>query len=286
MHVKKLAGLGLVIAAMFMAFGVEISVAADATYGQAVEGQTGLQLAATEIMEEITKFYNGIMVLVVIPIALFVLALLIYVSWRFSAKRNPTPSKNSHNTLVEVIWTVVPIMILVAIFIPSLKLLRLQEIIPEADLTIKAIGQQWYWDYEYPDHGDFAFTATMIEEEDLVAGQPRLLATDEPVLVPVNKTVRLLVAAGDVIHAWAIPSFGIKTDAVPGRINEIWFTPTREGVYYGQCSELCGSRHAFMPIEVHVVSEAKFETWISRMQNEYGSLETDTDIHLAQVNTK
>jgi cytochrome c oxidase subunit 2 len=221
-----------------------------------------------------------------ILIAVFVLVLLIIVVVKFNAKANPTPSKTSHNTLIEVIWTVIPIIILFVIAVPSFRLLYLQDNIPEADITIKVIGQQWYWDYEYPDHGDFAFTATMVEDEDLVEGQPRLLATDEPLVVPVNKTVRLLITAGDVVHAWAVPSFGVKMDAVPGRINESWFRAEREGIYYGQCSELCGARHAFMPIEVHVVSQSEFDKWVSRMQDEYGSLEFESETRFAQLDAQ
>lgn len=259
---------------------VSPAIAADPTYGQPVEGQTGFQLPATPVMQKIHDFYDPLLLGMAL-ISLFVLALLITVVIKFNAKANPIPSKTSHNTLIEVIWTVIPIIILFAIAVPSFRLLYLQDVVPEADMTIKAIGQQWYWDYEYPDHGDFAFSATMVEEEDLVEGQPRLLATDEPILVPVNKTVRLLVTAGDVVHSWAIPSFGVKIDAVPGRINETWFRAEREGIYYGQCSELCGSRHAFMPIEVHVVSQAEFDTWVGHMQDEYGSLEVEKTTRLA-----
>ena len=280
MRVLNWIGTRLLSAVSCATIWVSPAIAADPTYGQPVEGQTGFQLPATPVMQKIHDFYDPLLLGMAL-ITLFVLVLLIIIIVKFNAKANPIPSKTSHNTLIEVIWTVVPIIILFVIAVPSFRLLYLQDVVPEADMTIKAIGQQWYWDYEYPDHGDFAFTSTMVEEEDLVQGQPRLLATDEPILVPVNKTVRLLVTAGDVVHAWAIPSFGVKIDAVPGRINETWFRAEREGIYYGQCSELCGSRHAFMPIEVHVVSQAEFDAWVGRMQDEYGSLEVEETTRLA-----
>jgi len=285
MRVLNWIGSGLLTVASCATMWTVPAVAADPTYGQPVEGQTGFQLPATPVMQKIHDFYDPLLLGMTL-IALFVLVLLIVVVIKFNARSNPTPSKTSHNTLIEVIWTIIPIIILIAIAVPSFRLLRLQDQIPEADFTIKAIGQQWYWDYEYPDHGDFAFTATMVEEEDLVEGQPRLLATDEPIVVPVNKTVRLLVTAGDVVHAWAMPSFGIKMDAVPGRINESWFRAEREGIYYGQCSELCGSRHAFMPIEVHVVSQSEFNAWVGRMQDEYGSLEVEKTTRLALLDAQ
>lgn len=282
MRVLNWVGLCIFGIALTAIFGVEMSFAGDPIYGQPIEGQTTFQLAVTPVMEDTTRLYNGLL-LGMTGVCLVVLGLLTYVVFKFNAKANPTPSKTTHNTLLEVIWTGIPVLILIIIFVPSFRLLEKQETIPVADLTIKVIGQQWYWDYEYPDHGDFAFTASMVDDEDLVEGQPRLLATDEPLYVPVNANVRLLLTAGDVIHAWAIPSFGIKMDAVPGRLNEAWFRAEREGIYYGQCSELCGARHAFMPIEVHVVSQSEFDAWIASMQDEYGSLDTNQNIRLASA---
>jgi cytochrome c oxidase subunit 2 len=209
--------------------------------------QAGFQESASPIMARIDSFHDA-MLIVITFIALFVLGLLVYVMVRFRAGRNPTPSKVTHNTLVEVIWTVVPVIILVLIAIPSFKLLYAQKVIPEAEMTIKAIGQQWYWTYEYQDHDDLTFDALMIADEDLEEGQLRLLETDNRVVLPVGTNIRILVTAGDVLHAWAIPAFGIKIDAVPGRINETWVHIEHEGVYYGQCSELCGTNHGFMPI--------------------------------------
>ena len=181
-------------------------------------------------------------------------------------KRNPVPTRTTHNTLIEVIWTAVPVIILVIIAVPSFKQLYLNDVIPEADMTIKAIGHQWYWTYEYPDNGKFSFDSNMIASDQLKKGQVRLLETDTVVVVPVNATVRVQVTADDVLHAWAIPAFGVKIDAVPGRLNETWFKATREGTYYGQCSELCGVNHGFMPIRVDVVSKGKFDAWVAKQR--------------------
>lgn len=233
-------------------------------YGQPYDKQIALQKGVTDIARQIKDFDDALLILSG-AVSLFVMVLLIVTCIIFSHKRRPTASKTSHNTLFEVVWTLAPALILTAIAFPSVRLLLDQDNIPAGDLTIKATGNQWSWSYEYPDQGNLAFDSYMVPEEDLQPGQPRLLATDEPVVVPVNKTVRVIVTATDVIHAWAIPAFGIKMDAVPGRINETWFRADREGTYYGQCSELCGVDHAFMPIEVKVVSEAEFEAWTLRM---------------------
>ncbi|WP_235830178.1 cytochrome c oxidase subunit II [Algihabitans albus] len=240
--------------------------AQETLLGQPVPGGLGLQAGATPIKEQIHDFHNLLLVIITL-ICLFVLALLVYVMRRFRASANPTPSKTSHNTMVEVIWTAVPVMILVIIAIPSMKLLYAQDVIPEADMTIKAIGKQWYWTYEYPDHGNFVFDAFMLQDDEAAEqGLPRLLATDRSVVIPVDTTVRILVTAGDVLHSFAVPSFGVKVDAVPGRLNETWVHVTQEGTYYGQCSELCGTAHAYMPIMVEVVSQEAFEAWITEQQ--------------------
>lgn len=240
--------------------------AQDAIVGQPVPGGLGLQPGVTPIKEQVHDFHNLLLVIITL-ICLFVLALLVYVMWRFRASANPTPSKTSHNTLIEVIWTAVPVMILVVIAIPSMKLLYAQDVIPEADMTIKTIGKQWYWTYEYPDHGNFVFDAFMLQDEEAAEqGLPRLLATDRAVVIPVDTTVRILVTAGDVLHSFAVPAFGIKIDAVPGRLNETWVHVTEEGTYYGQCSELCGTGHAYMPIMFEVVSQSAFDAWVSEQQ--------------------
>ncbi len=229
--------------------------------------QMGFQDSASPIMTQINDFHN-VMLVIIAFIVLFVLALMFYVMVRFRAGRNPTPSKVTHNTVIEVLWTAVPVIVLVIIAIPSFKLLYAQKVIPEAEMTIKAIGQQWYWTYEYPDHGDVTFDALMIADEDLEDGQLRLLETDSRVVLPVATNIRILVTAGDVLHAWAVPAFGVKIDAVPGRINETWVHIEREGVYYGQCSELCGIRHGFMPITVEAVSKEAFAEWVEKAKEE------------------
>jgi cytochrome c oxidase subunit II len=232
----------------------------------------GLQGAASPVAEEIHKFYDLVNVIIV-AIAVFVLLLLIYVIYRFNERANPTPSKVTHNTLLEVMWTVVPILILVAIAIPSFRLLHLQYSYPKADVTLKATGYQWYWEHGYPELG-FSFETRMLDDasrEELIAQNipaPRNLAVDNEVIVPVNKVVNVLItsAPDGVIHDWTVPSFGSKVDAVPGRVTTTWFKPTVEGIFYGQCSELCGKDHAFMPIGVRVVSEATFAAWSDAMK--------------------
>jgi cytochrome c oxidase subunit 2 len=242
-----------------------------AVEGHAVPGQLNLPVPATPVMREIVAFHDFVNPIIIL-IALFVLALMVYVMWRFSEKKNPTPSTTTHNTLLEVAWTVIPIFILVAIAIPSFKLLHLQYSYPKPDLTIKATGNAWYWSHSYPDHGGFEFDSNMLSDEDVAAIKakgieaPRLLAVDNPVVVPVGKVVHVLVTSNDVIHNWTVQSFGSKIDAVPGRITSTWFKAEREGMFYGQCSELCGLNHAFMPIAVRVVKEATFNEWAEAMK--------------------
>jgi cytochrome c oxidase subunit 2 len=260
---KRLAALAAVVAVMVAGLGD----AAYATPGQPAPWEMTLQEAVTPVMEYITWFHNWLLVIITL-ITLFVLALLIIVVVRFNSKANPSPSRTTHNTLLEVAWTLVPVIILVAIAVPSFKLLFLQTTIPAADLTIKATGKQWYWSYAYPD-ANFEFDSLMLKDNERKADQPRLLAVDNEIVVPVNKTVRVQVIGSDVIHAFAVPAFGVKIDAVPGRLNETWFKATREGVFYGQCSELCGKDHAFMPIAVRVVSERDFATWVQQAKQRY-----------------
>lgn len=254
---------------------------AQETEHLASDWQLGLQDAASPVMHEIIWFHDSLLLPIITVITVFVLGLLLFVIFRFNEKANPTPSKTTHNTLLEVIWTAVPILILVVIAIPSFKLLYLQDKAQDADLTIKAIGNQWYWTYEYPDHGNFVFDANMVADEEL-NGRPRLLATDNEVVVPVNKVVRVLTTATDVIHNWAMPSLGVKIDSVPGRINETWFKAEKTGIYYGQCSELCGTRHAFMPIQLRVVSEADFEAWVREAQARFAAIPSQP-AHVAAV---
>ena len=240
--------------------------------GQPHPKQLGFQQAATPVMEDIATFHDALLIVISI-ITVFVLALLLVCMVRFNRRANPTPSRTTHNTLIEVIWTVVPIMILTGIAIPSFKLLFYQQNTPPADLTIKAQGNQWYWNYSYPD-SKFEFDSRMLDDNERPKqkpNEPRLLAVDNDIVVPVNKVVRVQVTAdaAGVIHSFAVPSFGIKIDAVPGRLNETWFKAEREGIYYGQCSELCGRDHAFMPIAVRVVSDADFAAWLDQAKKKY-----------------
>lgn len=245
-------------------------IGATSYAAEPVPWQLNFQPAVTPVMESITDFHNLLLVITIL-ISIFVLILLIVTMWKFSAKRNPVPSKTTHNTMLEMLWTAVPVIILVIIAVPSFKLLYLSDEIPEKiDLTIKATGNQWYWSYEYPDHGKFSFDSNMIPDDEIKKGQKRLLETDTVVVVPVNQTVRVQVTASDVIHAWAIPAFGVKIDGVPGRLNEVWFKATKEGTYYGQCSELCGVNHGFMPIRVDVVSKEKFDAWTAAQRKAAG----------------
>jgi cytochrome c oxidase subunit 2 len=241
---------------------------AMAGLGQPSPWQLGFQQSATPVMDNITWFHDFLLIIIT-AITAFVLVLLIIVMARFNARTNPVASRTTHNTLLEVAWTIVPIVVLLVIAVPSFKLLFLQLNLPAADMTVKATGKQWYWSYSYPDHGKFEFDSLMLKADELKPDQPRLLSVDNDMVVPVNKTVHVIVTGADVIHAFAVPSFGIKIDAIPGRINETWFKATREGVYHGQCSELCGKDHAFMPITVRVVSEQAFAAWVEDAKKKY-----------------
>jgi cytochrome c oxidase subunit 2 len=253
----------LVFAAVLVAGGM--AFAND--YGQPVPWQMGLQKSAAPTMDDITWFHD-LLLYIIIGITLFVLALLLIVIVKFNAKANPVPSRTTHNTLLEVLWTVIPVVILVVIAIPSFRILFVQLNLPPADVTVKATGKQWYWSYSYPD-AKFEFDSLMLKENERKPEQPRLLAVDNEMVVPVNKVVRVQVIGADVIHAFAVPSFGIKIDAIPGRLNETWFKATREGVFYGQCSELCGKDHAFMPIAVRVVSEQAYTAWVEEAKKKF-----------------
>jgi cytochrome c oxidase subunit II len=236
--------------------------AALAGMGQPSPWQIGLQDSATPIMADITWFHN-VLLWIIAGISGFVLALLLIIMVRFNARANPTPTRTTHNTVLEVLWTIVPVIVLLCIAVPSFRLLFIQLDVPKPDLTVKAIGSQWLWTYEYPDNGDIKFPSIMVKDDALAAGQPRLLTVDNPMEVPVNKVVHVIVTGDDVIHSFNVPSFGIRIDAIPGRINETWFKATIEGMFYGQCSELCGKEHSFMPIAVKVVSDAEFAKWLA-----------------------
>jgi len=247
---------------------------AHAGLGQPSPWQIGLQKSASPVMDQIVRFHTGLLVIITL-ITIFVLGLLVAVIVKFNARANPTASKTTHHTLLEVAWTVVPVAILVGIAVPSFRLLFVQQDIPPSDLTVKATGKQWYWSYSYPD-SKFEFDSIMLQDADRLKMQPpppRLLGVDNAMVVPVNKVVRVQVIGADVIHAFTVPSFGFKIDAIPGRLNETWFKATREGIYYGQCSELCGKDHAFMPIEVRVVSEQAFTAWLEDAKKKYAGSE-------------
>lgn len=268
----------------FVAMLVALVFPGAALAAQPYPWQIDFQAAATPLMQQIIDFHNLLLVIIVL-ISVFVLALLVYVMVKFNEKSNPIPSRTTHNTTIEVLWTVIPVVILVVIAIPSFKLLYHSDVIPKADMTIKATGHQWYWSYQYPDHGNIEFDANMVAEEDLKPGQPRLLETDNRIVVPVDSVIRVQITAGDVIHAWALPAFGVKTDAVPGRLNETWFGPVaKEGVYYGQCSELCGGKHGFMPIAVEVVSKEKFAEWVAFAKKEFASDDAKSDTRTLAFN--
>ena len=239
-----------------------------AALGQPTPWQTGLQDAGSPVMENIIWFHN-LLLIVITLITVVVLALLVWVIIRFNEGAHPTPSRTTHRTSLEVAWTVVPIGILVFIAVPSFRLLFLEQNIPAADVTVKATGKQWYWSYGYPDQGKFEFDSLMVQDKDLKPDQLRLLSVDNEMVVPIDKVVRIQVTGSDVIHSFAVPSFGVKIDAVPGRLNETWFKAIKEGVYYGQCSELCGKNHAFMPIAVRVVSESDFNRWLDEAKKKY-----------------
>ncbi len=246
-----------------------------------VDWQLGFQKSASKSMSDIVWFHDYMLLPIITAITVFVLFLLAYACIRFRASKNPVASTTSHNTTIEVIWTLVPCLILIVMAVPSFKVLYSQDEIPKADVTIKAIGYQWYWGYEYPDE-NIVFDSYMIEDKDLKEGQPRLLAVDNEVVVPVNKVVKVMITANDVLHAWALPSFGVKRDAVPGRINETWFKADRTGTFYGQCSELCGIKHAFMPITVNVVSEEDYNQWLEKAKVEFAKEEISNNIKVAK----
>lgn len=262
---SRLTTIGVTAATLLAGVG-----AAFAGLGQPSPWQMGLQDSATPVMDDITSF-NTFLFWITTAIAIFVLVLLAIVIVRFNARANPNPSRTTHNTTLEVLWTIVPVLILAAIAVPSFRLLYVELDVPKPDVTVKATGKQWFWSYEYPDNGNFEFDSLMVAEKDLKPGQPRLLAANREMVVPVNKIVHVLVTGADVIHSFAVPSFGIRIDAVPGRINDTWFKATKEGVFYGQCSELCGKDHSFMPIAVRVVSQADFDTWVGQAKKEFSA---------------
>ena len=272
--------IALLAAAIVLTLGAG---AAFAGTGAPSPWQMDFQGMVTENGRYVAWFHYWLLILIT-AICLFVLGLLVYIAVRFNERSNPTPSKTTHNTLLEVAWTVVPVLILVAIAIPSFRVLRDQLVIPPHDLVVKATGYAWYWGYEYPsDQGGFKFDSNMVDEKDLKPGQPRLLTVDIEMVVPVNKVVRLQVTAADVLHNFAVPSLGQKMDAVPGRLNETWFRAEQEGVFYGQCSELCGNGHPYMPITIRVVSEQAYAAWVAEAKTKYARLDGTMPSKLANA---
>jgi cytochrome c oxidase subunit 2 len=236
--------------------------------GQPTAWQLNFQPAASPVAERIEDLHD-LLLFITVAISVFVLALLAYVCIRYRAERHPVPSRRTHNTVLEIAWTAIPVLILVVIAIPSFKLLYFMDRAVNPEMTLKAVGHQWYWSYEYPDNGDFTFDAYMIADEDLQEGQLRLFDVDNRVVLPVETDVRLLTTATDVLHSWAVPALGVKLDAVPGKINETWLRINRPGIYYGQCSELCGAYHGFMPVMIEAVSKEEFDAWVQQAQEEF-----------------
>ena len=265
-----------------LAAALSATAASAAEPGYAVPHQIGFQQPVTEVDRYLVWFHNGVLMPIITVISLFVLALLIYVMWRFNEKANPTPSKTTHNTLIEVLWTVIPVIILVFMAIPSFRLLTMELTVPPSDLTIKVTASQWHWNYGYPkEAGGFAFDSYMKEESELKEGDLRLLAVDNEAVVPVNKVIKLEVTSADVIHSFIVQSFGSRVDAVPGRNNETWFKADREGIYFGQCSKICGKDHAFMPIAFRVVSEDAYKAWLENAKKKFASAAGATQLAAA-----
>ena len=270
------AALSSIAAFGLMATGVLAESASDIVVGAAHPAQIGFEPAVTPIADEMHWFHNDLLLPIIIAISLFVAVLLAICIVRFNEKANPVPSKTTHHTLLEIAWTVTPVLLLFIIAIPSMKLLTRQLVVPQSDMTLKVTGKQWFWSYEYPkdQDGGFAFDSYILKGDDLKPGMLRQLAVDNTAVVPVNKTVHLLVTGADVIHGFVVPSFGVRIDAVPGRMNESWFRATKEGIYYGQCSKLCGKDHAFMPISFKVVSNQEYTAWLQDAKKKYASGDT------------
>jgi cytochrome c oxidase subunit 2 len=268
----KNCGMGLALTGAFLSLAC-LAAPALAAAGHADPGEIGLQEAVTPVAHEMSFFHNAILDPIIFAVSLFVAGLLLYCIFRFNEKANPTPAALTHHTGLEIAWTVLPVMILVVIAIPSFRLLDHQLIIPAADMTMKVTGHQWYWSYEYPPDqgGGFSFDSYIKDDKDLKPGEFRLLAVDNEAVVPVGKTVLLQVTASDVIHSFVVQSFGVRIDAVPGRLNQTWFKAEREGLYYGQCSELCGEDHAYMPIAIRVVSQDEYTAWLAQAKKKFAS---------------
>jgi cytochrome c oxidase subunit 2 len=265
----KLLTLALVFGAL--SFAGHALAAGDAlVQGRSEPWQMWFQPAGSPVMERIMEFHD-LLFIIEVGTVVFVLAIMAYIIVRFNAKSNPVPSKTTHNTLLEVIWTAVPVLILIMIAVPSLKLLYFADATRDAEMTLKVTGNQWYWTYAYPDNGDIEFDSIIVPDEELKKGQPRMLTVDNEVVLPIKTNVRLLLTSNDVIHNWAVPSLGLKLDTTPGRTNETWVNINKEGDYYGMCSELCGVNHGFMPIHIRAVSKADYEAWTKTAKEEFAA---------------
>jgi cytochrome c oxidase subunit II len=230
--------------------------------------QISMQNPVTPVAEKLQDLHYLLLWIITLTV-IFVMGLLGYVCWRFRAKANPIPSRTSHNTVIEVLWTVLPVLILLVIAVPSFKLLYFQETVPKSELTLKVTGLQWYWHYAYPDNGDFGFDSVVLDDKDLKDPSLRLLDVDNEVVVPVNTNIRVQIAGSDVMHSWFVPSLAVQKYAVPGRLNEVWMNIDKEGTYFGECNQICGVNHAFMPIKVHVVSKEAFAQWVAEAKSKY-----------------
>jgi cytochrome c oxidase subunit II len=268
------------------ALGLSLAGHAEAGMGQPTPWQMGMQTPATEVASFIGDFHTAL-VWIISLISLFVLALLLIVIFKFNEKSNPVASRTTHHTGLEIAWTLIPVLILVGIAIPSFRLLKFQVELPKADMTIKVVGNQWYWSYEYPKDqgGGFRFDSNMLTREEAAkANQPGLLAVDNEAVVPVGKTVILQVVGADVIHSFSVPSLGFRMDAIPGRLNQTWFKAEKEGIFYGQCSRLCGQNHAFMPIAIRVVSDQQYAEWLTQAKQKYAATEPAPGVTVAAAN--
>ncbi len=257
----------------FTTWGIASLARAEEAIGLPYDKQLNFQQAASPVMEKVAAFHN-LLLPIIFGITIFVMLLLLWVIIRYNRRANPVPSKITHHTGLEIAWTLIPVLILLVIIVPSMRLLYFADKAQNAEMTIKAIGKQWYWTYEYPDHGNFTFDSYMLKDEEAkAAGKPRLLSTDNYIVLPTDTTIRILVTAADVLHAFAVPALGVKKDAVPGRMNETWAKITKPGLYYGQCSELCGSGHGFMPIAIRAVPKSEFDAWIAEAQVKFPKAE-------------
>ena len=272
---KRIAVIALALAALGL-----IAMAGSADAGAPTPWQMGFQPSASPMKTMMNDMHNLLLVIIT-AISLFVLGLLLYVVYRFSAAKNANPRRTSHNTTIEIIWTVVPVLILIVIAIPSFRLLYFADRTREADMTLKVSGHQWYWAYEYPDHGEFKYDSTMIPDAEIKPGQIRLLEVDNRIVLPVGQNVRILVTSADVMHSWFVPALGVQMYAIPGRTNETWVRIDREGVYYGQCNQICGVNHGFMPIAVEAVSREKFAAWVEDAKRKFAAVPAEPSIQIA-----